>query len=207
MRKVSVTAPMSKSHQNTTDAALIERFLRGEEDAATSLYLRYAERILNLANFQTCESLSYQVGSEEIVQTVFRTFFRRASKGQYLAIDGDELWKLLLVIALNKIRKKAGFHKAQKRDYRKSKSMVDSTYTSQLKSKSDETAYSVLRLTVEDLVAGLPERNREVIELRIQGNTLDEISEKTCRSKRTAERILQDFKNQLLASMGDPSGN
>ena len=53
---------------------------------------------------------------EDIVQSVFGSFFRRLGQGFYDVPEGDELWKLLLVIALHKIRKKAAYHHAAKRD-------------------------------------------------------------------------------------------
>ncbi len=189
--------------ENQSDSLLLERFRRGEEDAATSLYVRYSERIFRLASYQTSESLSYQVGSEEIVQTVFRTFFRRAATGQYHAVDGDELWKLLLVIALNKIRKKSEFHRAQKRDFRRSKSLEGIRASVDAQVNTDDTAFSVLRMTVNDLLSSFSNVHRKIIELRIQGCKLQEIADKTGRSKRTAERVLQEFKEQLLKSLAE----
>ena len=41
-----------------------------------------------------------EIGREEIVQSVFGSFFRRARSGDYDVPVGDELWKLFLVIAL-----------------------------------------------------------------------------------------------------------
>ena len=61
-------------------------------------------------------SLSSRVDPEDIVQSVFRTFFRRASEGQYQVPSGEELWKLLLAISLNKVRSVGQFHRAAKRD-------------------------------------------------------------------------------------------
>ena len=58
------------------------------------------------------------VDAEEIVQSVFRTFFRRAAHGHYSVPDGEEMWKLLLVIALNKVRAAGAYHRAAKRDMR-----------------------------------------------------------------------------------------
>ncbi len=48
--------------------------------------------------------LAGRVDADDIVQSVFRTFFRRVAKGDYEVPDGEELWKLFLVIALNKVR-------------------------------------------------------------------------------------------------------
>ena len=99
-----------------SDHSLLRRLKQGEQDAATQLYLRYAQRLLALARSKTSTSLSRRVDSDEIVQSVFGSFFRGAQQGYYDVPVGEELWKLFLVIALNKIRAKGAFHLAAKRD-------------------------------------------------------------------------------------------
>ena len=71
-----------------------------------------------LAAAQASPDLKQRVDPDDIVQSVFRTFFRRAAAGQYDVPAGDELWKLFLVIGLNKVRAVAAYHKAAKRDVR-----------------------------------------------------------------------------------------
>ena len=160
-----------------TDKTLVQRLEFGEEDAATALYVRYAKRLQRLASYQTSDELSFQVGSDEIVQTVFRTFFRRASQGQYAVAEGDDLWKLLLVIALNKIRKLSDFHHAQKRDMRRTNTFESNFFDTQFRTNGDQNvAYSVLKLTVDEILADLPETHQEIIQQRIDGHSLPEIA-------------------------------
>ena len=92
-----------------SDRSLLRRLRGGSEDAATQLYLKYAKRLRALARATTSAQLARRVDADDIVQSVFRTFFRAASQGLYDVPAGDDLWKLLLVIALNKIRA-AGIH-------------------------------------------------------------------------------------------------
>ena len=92
------------SEDQSSDRSLLRRFRHGQADAPTQLYLRYAERLQALAARQTSPELGRRLDPEDIVQTVFRTFFRRVAEGSYDVPDGEEIWKLLLVIALNKIR-------------------------------------------------------------------------------------------------------
>src|SRR5258708_6129020 len=104
--------------REVSDRSLVRRFQGGQSDASTQLYLRYAERLHALAASQSSADLARRVEPEEIVQSVFRTFFRRAAQGHYTIPDGEELWKLLLVIALNKVRAAGAHHRAAKRDVR-----------------------------------------------------------------------------------------
>ena len=189
----------SDPDDSLSDESLLERLREGEPDAATTLYLRYAQRLQRLAGYQTSEALASRVTSEDIVQTVFRTFFRRVSQGEYKIIEGQDLWKLLLVIALNKIRKSAKYHQAQKRDLRRSET-YETQYFERMPDQEtpQELPYLMLKMTIDELVRGLPEAYQQIIELRIEGNTLDEIVQKTGRAKRTAERVLQEFREKLL---------
>ena len=95
------------SNLTATDKTLLRRLKSGEQDAATALYLKYAERLQKLAAKQTNPKMKFRVEPEEIVQSVFRTFFRRSTAGQYDVATGEDLWKLLLIIALKKIRSNA----------------------------------------------------------------------------------------------------
>ena len=110
------TPDETSSPEGTSDGSLLRRFQGGQHDASTELYLRYAERLHALVVAQSSKDLARRVDAEEIVQSVFRTFFRRAAHGHYSVPDGEEMWKLLLVIALNKVRAAGAYHRAAKRD-------------------------------------------------------------------------------------------
>ena len=182
-----------------SDRSLLRRLQHGQADASTELYLRYAERLLALTAAQSSPDLARRVDPEDIVQSVFRTFFRRASLGHYTVPDGEEIWKLLLVIALNKVRATGAFHRAAKRDVRRTSGgeAFDRAVGSQ--PGQDETALSFLRMVIEELLEGLPEAHRRMIELRIEGHEVGEIAAAVRRSKRSAERVLQDFRARLEA--------
>jgi RNA polymerase sigma-70 factor (ECF subfamily) len=161
------------------------------------LYVRYAERLHALVVSQSSADLARRVDAEDIVQSVFRTFFRRAAQGHYTVPDGEEIWKLLLVIALNKVRAAGAYHRAAKRDVRLTRGgeVLDRTLESHR--SQDENALTVLRMVVEELLEGIPAANRRMIELRIEGYEVAEITEKVQRSKRSVERVLQNFRARL----------
>lgn len=182
-----------------TDATLLRRLKSGEGDAATELYLRYARRLHGLARRQTSSELSRRVDPDEIVQSVFRTFFRRAAGGSYDIPPSEELWRLLLVITLNKIRRASVFHRAARRDVRRTVSTGDDNILQHLEQVSfqDDAALHVLRLVVDELIAGLPAPQDAMVRLRIDGHEVEEIASMTQRSKRTVERTLQKFREKI----------
>lgn len=180
-----------------TDASLLQRYRRGDDDAATELYLRYAERMRTMAVAQTSGELRQRVGPEDIIQSVFRTFFRRVAQGEYDIPEGDELWKLLLVIGLNKIRTLGAHHGAAKRDVRQTKGGATFEATLDWEQGSDQISLTILKMTIDELLAPLPESHQQIIQLRIEGHEVNEIAEIAQRSKRSVERILQEFRNNL----------
>jgi len=184
------------SEPTSTDHSLVRRFKVGEEDAATELYLRYAARLQALARAQTSPALASRFDPEDVVQSVFRTFFRRASEGLYEVPPGEELWKLLLVLALNKIRELGTHHRAQKRDVTRTLGTEALQRTSAAQS-DHEVSLQVLQMVIDELLAQFGESQQEIIRLRIEGYKVDDIADKTQRSKRTVERVLQEFRNQL----------
>lgn len=196
---------VSLTPASLSDGSLLRRFKSGEKDAATAIYVRYAKRLNALASKQTGTDLTSRFDSEDIVQSVFRTFFRRVEAGCYEVPPGEELWRLLLVISLHKVRDQAVYHRAQKRDVSKTLSIEDNDNPRSDLSPEDRIAYESLRLVVDELIHDLPESNRGIIELRIEGYDIGEIAEKTNRSKRTVERTLQQFRKRLRDSIEEES--
>jgi RNA polymerase sigma-70 factor (ECF subfamily) len=184
-----------------SDHSLLQRFRHGQNGGPTLLFLRYADRVRALASAQFSPGLAARMAPEDIVQSVFRTFFRRAATGQYDVPEGEEIWKLLLVIALHKIRDAGDYHRAARRDVRQTaggtayERALDSTHA------RDEGALAVLRLVIDEVLYALPPGHRPIVEQRIEGYEVAEIAEQLQRSKRTVERVLQEFRRRLDAQI------
>ena len=183
----------NENHEASGVGELLSRFRAGEEDAATALYMRYARQIQSIAENETDEKMAVRVDPEGVVQSVFRTFFRRVNLGQYDVSDPDELWKLLLVIALNKLRSVAKSHRTAKRDVSKTVPLGESDKAID----KNQQALSVLEMTIQEIVSELPEGEGKIIMLRIEGFEVQEIADRCQRSKRSVERILQKFRMRL----------
>lgn len=194
----------SPDDERASDSSLLRRYRRGEDDAATELYLRYAGRLRALAASQASPDLQRRIDPEDIVQSVFRTFFRRAAEGQYQVPAGEELWKLFLVIGLNKIRAVAAHHKAARRDVRATAATGEFDKAVDSLAAADDVALHALQLTIDELLAPLPPLHRKIVELRVAGHEVAEIARKTGRAKRSVERILQEFRQTLREQIHEP---
>ena len=181
-----------------SDSVLLRRFQNRDLDAATQLYVRYAHRLRKLAQSQCSASLARKVEPDDIVQSVFGSFFRRAAQGQYTVPDGNELWNLLLVIALNKIRAKGAYFGASKRDARRTSDLSELGQGFEPKLRgNDDIAYTFLKMVINDAMKAMSAQQKQMISLRIDGWEVAEIAEQTGASVRSVERCLQHFREEL----------
>ena len=187
---------------DSSDQSLVARFQGGSQGAASALYARYARRLTALARAKCGADLAARVEAEDIVQSVFGSFFRGAKDGGYSAPAGEELWGLLLVITLNKVRAKGAHHRAAKRDVRRTLSGDELAAVGHEPPGDDTASAALLGLVVEEVLAALPEGHRPVVRLRIEGHEVAEIAAATGRSKRTVERILQEFRGRMATEYG-----
>jgi RNA polymerase sigma-70 factor (ECF subfamily) len=188
-----------------TDHSLLHEIRQGDQAAAALLHQRYAQRLRALARAQCSADLARCVEVDDLVQSVFASFFRAASQGYYDILRGEELWSLFLVIALNKIRARGAYHRAAKRDTRRTVAGAAYEHTLEQVAARDESAQSLLRLTMDDVLHQLPETQQDVIRLRLEGYEVKEIAERLGRSRRTCERLLQEARTNLaeLLQEGD----
>ena len=188
-----------KPDRPPSDESLLARFRRGHNDAATALYLRYAKRLHSLVPRWHRRACAPRLDAEDVVQSVFRTFFRRASAGHYSVPAGDELWKLFLVIALHKTRDASARHRAASATCAR-RPLVSGE--NDVAVGHDEQALSVLQLTIDELLGRLPKSQRQIVELRIQGLEVAEIAEKAGR----CPPIRRAISSRVPRSIADADG-
>ena len=116
-----------------------------------------------------------------------------------MAPESGDLFNLLIVIAMRKINAKASFHQSSSRDVRK----TESELSDKLAANGDEQSFRELCLTLDDVCSNLTPTQRAIVTLRLEGYSVNQISEKSNRSKRTVERELQHFR-KLLSGYFEP---
>jgi RNA polymerase sigma-70 factor (ECF subfamily) len=203
--EMTAQPPPPDSPHEMTDHSLLQKLKDGHQSAATALYHRYAGHLRALTARQSSAALSARMDVEDIVQSVFRTFFRRVNIDHYEVPRGEDLWKLFLVIALNKIRNAATHHTAAKRDVRQTIHLDNATDGLATTSTPSDVDLTALRMVIDDAIATLPETSRQIVRLRIEGHEVAEIAARASRSKRSVERVLQQFRDQLQGLLDDPA--
>jgi RNA polymerase sigma-70 factor (ECF subfamily) len=135
------------------------------------------------------------------VQSVYKSFFGRHAEGQLEVRTWDNLWTMLTVITVRKCANRNEYFKALCRNVRR-----EATPPTPDESAADWEGTScepapehavMLAETVEQLMDGLDERERDVLALSLQGYSVPEISEKLGRAERTVRRVRERVKGRL----------
>ena len=93
--------------------------MTGEPGFEQELVDRYTARLLALARRELPDRVRQRVDPEDLVQSVYRSFFQRLSEGRFSFADSGDLWRLLAAMTFQRVRKAVRFHQQQRRDVRR----------------------------------------------------------------------------------------
>ncbi len=181
---------------------LMTRLRTGDGDAATEIFSRFAHRLIGLARKRLSGAIKSKVDPEDIVQSVFRSFFRAEAEGRFELSNWDDLWNLLAVITLRKCGHRVEHFLAARRDVTREAvplKLDDDSAASWEHIAREPTPFeaTVLIETLEVFLSALPVRQRSIVELTLQGMQAPEISEQLGCSERTVERTLTWLRKNL----------
>jgi RNA polymerase sigma-70 factor (ECF subfamily) len=163
------------------DRILVELWRAGDQDAAKKLFDSYVERLVALARRRISVRLAGRVDPEDVVQSVFRTFFHRVKEGQFKIDEQDDLCKLLMRITVHKTLRKVAFHKAAKRNLNveMGQGAEPQEQLQQLLDREPTPEEAVTFLDqLEHFLSQLKPLERQVVEMRLQGCSNEEIEKK-----------------------------
>jgi RNA polymerase sigma-70 factor (ECF subfamily) len=186
---------------------LMARLRAGDADAARLVFERYTDRLIALARSRLGQRLRQKVDPEDVLQSVYKSFFRRQAEGQFHLAGWDSLWGMLTVITLRKCGRLVTHYRAGRRDLRQETAAeaVPDDWQALAHEPAPEEA-AMLAETVEQLLRGLEGRERDMVLLSLQGATVAEISAQVGRTRRTVQRVLKRIQEQLeqLRNEGGP---
>jgi len=132
---------------------------------------------------------------EDVVQSVFRSFFRRQEEGQFHIEHSQQLWQLLVTLTLCKTRSHARRHTAAQRDAQADRA-ISSEH--QILDRQPSTMDAIALWEEIDVVLdGLPERTAEIISMRLEGRARTEIAAELSVSRQSIHRILKLVQERL----------
>jgi len=143
--------------------ALLSAARLGENTAAAEIHHKYVDKLVVLASRRINQRFRSKIAPEEIVQSVFASFFRRNQLGEFQCGDWNDLWALLVRITIHKCINKA---------------------------KSFVQAVAIFNESLDELFDRLSEQMQQIVCLRLEGTSNFEISELLNCSERTVYRSL-----------------
>jgi RNA polymerase sigma factor (sigma-70 family) len=182
-----------------TSLILLERYRAGDDRAADALFTRYFERLTSLARSRLAPRLACRTDPEDIVLSVYRSFFVGARAGRFTLSRGGDLWRLLASITKHKLLREARHQCADRRSVDRELPLDQAEEATFLGRQPEPTAEDAAALAdeLERVLARLDAFGRRVLELRLQGAQLAEIAQDTGRSERTVRRTLGQIRELL----------
>ena len=158
--------------------------------------IRLLKRLVPFALTKIDKLLVSKLDPEDIVQSVFRDFFKALHKGNFKPASWEEMWYLLAKMTIWKCNSKLEFYLSQARDVRIEKPFDSKEDVSTDPLFLDEKL--ILEESLDLVMMKLQDENRKkVFCLILQGHSPAEIAEEFGVSKRTIERFKNDIKEIL----------
>ena len=208
--------------------ALHERAAAGTESVAWELDHQFRDRLCGMVDREMNEIYKRRQDPEDVVQSVFLSFYRRAANGEYRFEHTGALWNLLKRIARNKIIKRRDKDRAAKRDITREADVEEARLPAQpftvaqahLFGEALEAAlkgmcspapeifqlqlygYTVAEV-IEKVLGGLASPYPEILAKRLQGKSEREIAEEIGSTREAVRYKLNRIRERLSQMLGD----
>ena len=186
----------------------IDELRRTDEEAAQKLWEHYIRRLYDLARKRLLPETRRVYDEEDAAHSAFRSFCMGLAAGHFPDLrDRESLWHLLLAITARKVARRHRHDQQDRRDVRRNaaapiRSMGDSAPSGVENIASNEPTPEFAAEfveTCENLYQRLDDPAlQEVVALRLESYTDDEIAERLGCSRRTVQRRLEVVRRQWL---------
>jgi eukaryotic-like serine/threonine-protein kinase len=182
-----------------TSVEILERYRRGDAQAADELFTRYVGRLTLLARSRLSPALARRTDPEDVVLSAYRSFFIRARDGQLTLARSGDLWRLLVAITLHKLYRQARKQRVERRALAARE--LESSWAKRLQLSRDPSPAEAVALAdeLQAIFRQLDPFARCVLELRLQDRSPAEIAAEVGRSERTIRRTVASIRERLLS--------
>jgi RNA polymerase sigma-70 factor (ECF subfamily) len=183
-------------------------FLEGVKDGDAKVVARLfqldSQRLARLAEQHLSRKVAGRLDGEDVVQSVFRTFFRRSAQGEFQVDSSGQIWQLLAKITLMKARSKGQYHTAGVCDVGTELPAGGEVLLSEAAAHEPGPAEAAALVEqIEGLLRGLPPLYATVLEMRLRGCSAAETAPALGVSRRTVERALDLLQERLARDAPD----
>jgi RNA polymerase sigma-70 factor (ECF subfamily) len=183
---------------------LIGRVRAGEAQAATDLVRQYEPEIRRAVRLRlTDPRLHRLVDSMDICQSVLANFFVRVHAGQFELDKPEQLLRLLVTMARNRLLDQARKQRAQRRDARRLDAGADE-YLTNLADATARTPSHILagKELLQAVRAQLTDEERDLAERRAQGMDWAEIGKDLGASPEALRKRLSRALDRVTRQLG-----
>jgi RNA polymerase sigma-70 factor (ECF subfamily) len=145
--------------------SIVTRLKADADSAAPELDEQYRARLCRLVEREMNRRFRRKEDPEDVVQSAFRTFYRRNARGEFRIDSSVDLWRLLETIARHKILKHVEKLGAGKRDPKCEECMEDDDLRERVPTPEEAAIAADL---MEEALAGLDETYVKVFHMRLQ---------------------------------------
>ncbi len=186
----------------------IEELRAGESGAATHLWNRFYANLLRIARRRLNSSSRRVSDEEDLVSAAFESFFARMRKGQFPNLRGRaELWALLVTMtdrkAINCVRRHLSVKRGGGRVRHESHfATIQEPDRDALLAAVEGSIPSPDRMAVmAELLERLDDDLRQIVRLKRDGYTNEEIAQRVNRSVATIERRLRLLRDEWIEEL------
>jgi RNA polymerase sigma-70 factor (ECF subfamily) len=182
--------------------ALMQRLRAGEEAAAAQLFQRFAGRLIALARSRLDKQVRQKLDPEDVLQSVFKSFFSRQRQGDWDLANWDSLWSVLAQMTIRKCGRRAVYYHGQRRDVRRetaprSDEQDSGFFREALDREPTPEEAAMLADSIEQLLRELEGYHRDIVQLSLQGCSIAQIAAETGVTERSVQRVLKRVRERI----------
>lgn len=185
----------------------IQQIRAGDDQAAEELVRRYEPLIRREVRLRIeDERLNRAFDSMDVCQSVLASFFVRAATGEYDLDEPQNLVRLLVTMARNKLASKARLEHRQRRDHRR---VTETDLDAMNELKDGQPSPSEIlsrRELLERMRASLSDEERQIADLRGQGLAWEQVAERLGGSGNTRRMQLTRGIERVARDLGLEDG-
>jgi RNA polymerase sigma factor (sigma-70 family) len=183
-------------------ADLLVRLRAGDEGAAALVVDRYSRRLVALARTKLEPRIRRKEDPEDVLQSVFKSFFHRCGLGQFRLDSRQDLWALLVSLTLHKCCNRADYFRAARRSVDRevqSPPPLDSSAVEweALARDPGPPEAAMLADTIERLFDSLKPHHLKIVRLSLEGEEPAQIGAHAGVTERTVQRVLKGVRERL----------
>jgi RNA polymerase sigma factor (sigma-70 family) len=190
--------------EDRSNRELLAAWQNGNDAAASLLVRRFMARLTALARARLAKKLARRIDPEDVVMSAWRSFFVAADRQQIHVPDDDNLWPLLVTVTLRKLARQSAHHSAAKRAVDFERQSLDEATWPEIAARDPTPAEAAQVVDdLEQLMSQLPEKDRVILEGRLQGEGPASIAASAGCTERTVRRSLQRVRETYLKLHGE----